>query len=76
LAHARRAVGATFGIRGVNCVGIMPVPRIEVVLCDFSSVHRSFLRGELDQYLGVAQDFPGAVVGIIAPLVLFDSTNL
>jgi hypothetical protein len=44
-------------------------------LCDFSSVHLSFLRGEINiEALRRISRRGGS--GFIAPLVLFDSTGL
>jgi hypothetical protein len=40
-------VGASFGMCGVNCVGIIPVLRVEVVPCDLDSVHRGDSSGRI-----------------------------
>src|ERR1700731_4550684 len=61
--HARGAVGSPFSLCGVNCVGIMTVPRVEVVLCDFSSVHsfgpqRESLGGHICRFRSETKEMP------------------
>jgi hypothetical protein len=53
----------------VDVVGIMTVPRIEVVLCDLDSFHSGDSSGEKIKSLdGRFAGFPGVVIGRIASL--------